>query len=103
MPSRIADEIGNFPLIVRPAFTLGGSGGGIAYNRDELEEIAERGLALSPVNEVLIEESLVGWKEFEMEVMRDRRTTVSSFARSRISIRWACTRATRLRSRQCRR
>jgi carbamoyl-phosphate synthase large subunit len=70
--SRVADEIGAFPLIVRPAFTLGGAGGGIAYNRDELKEIAERGLALSPVNEVLIEESLVGWKEFEMEVMRDR-------------------------------
>ena len=69
---RVADEIGAFPLIIRPAFTLGGSGGGIAYNRDELKEIAERGLALSPVNEVLIEESLVGWKEFEMEVMRDR-------------------------------
>ena len=70
--SRVADEIGAFPLIIRPAFTLGGSGGGIAYNRDELEEIAERGLALSPVGEVLIEESLVGWKEFEIEVMRDR-------------------------------
>src|SRR5256714_3512845 len=69
---RAADEIGTFPLIIRPAFTLGGSGGGIAYNRDELEEIASRGLDLSPVNEVLIEESLVGWKEFEMEVMRDR-------------------------------
>ena len=69
---RVAGEIGTFPLIVRPAFTLGGSGGGIAYNRDELGEIAERGLAISPVNEVLIEESLVGWKEFEMEVMRDR-------------------------------
>src|SRR4051794_16541615 len=69
---RIADDIGAFPLIVRPAFTLGGSGGGIAYNRDELEEIADRGLSLSPVTEVLIEESLVGWKEFEMEVMRDR-------------------------------
>src|SRR3954465_14511865 len=69
---RVAEEIGKFPLIIRPAFTLGGSGGGIAYNRDELEEIASRGLALSPVNEVLIEESLVGWKEFEMEVMRDR-------------------------------
>jgi len=68
---RIADFIGKFPLIIRPAFTLGGSGGGIAYNRDELEEIVERGLALSPVTEVLIEESLVGWKEFEMEVMRD--------------------------------
>src|SRR5256885_15448451 len=69
--SRIADAIGKFPLIIRPAFTLGGSGGGIAYNRDELDEIVERGLARSPVTEVLIEESLVGWKEFEMEVMRD--------------------------------
>ena len=69
---RVADEIGTLPLIIRPAFTLGGSGGGIAYNREELETIAARGLALSPVNEVLIEESLVGWKEFEMEVMRDR-------------------------------
>jgi carbamoylphosphate synthase large subunit/REP element-mobilizing transposase RayT len=69
---RVADEIGTLPLIIRPAFTLGGLGGGIAYNREELETIAARGLALSPVNEVLIEESLVGWKEFEMEVMRDR-------------------------------
>jgi carbamoylphosphate synthase large subunit/REP element-mobilizing transposase RayT len=69
---KIADAIGSFPLIIRPAFTLGGSGGGIAYNREELAEIAGRGLATSPVNEVLIEESLVGWKEFEMEVMRDR-------------------------------
>jgi carbamoyl-phosphate synthase large subunit len=68
---RIAGVIDKFPLIIRPAFTLGGSGGGIAYNRDELEEIVGRGLALSPVTEVLIEESLVGWKEFEMEVMRD--------------------------------
>ena len=70
--ARIAKEIGTFPLIIRPAFTLGGSGGGIAYNPDELDEIAGRGLAMSPVTEVLIEESLVGWKEFEMEVMRDR-------------------------------
>src|SRR5436189_2142487 len=69
---QIADTIGSFPLIIRPAFTLGGSGGGIAYNREELGEIAGRGLATSPVSEVLIEESLVGWKEFEMEVMRDR-------------------------------
>ncbi|MEY2482140.1 MAG: carbamoyl-phosphate synthase large subunit [Verrucomicrobiota bacterium] len=68
---QVADTIGKFPLIIRPAFTLGGSGGGIAYNRDELEEIVGRGLALSPVSEALIEESLVGWKEFEMEVMRD--------------------------------
>ncbi|MEO6872552.1 MAG: carbamoyl-phosphate synthase large subunit, partial [Chthoniobacterales bacterium] len=69
--ARVADAIGSFPLIIRPAFTLGGSGGGIAYNREELDEIASRGLELSPVSEVLIEESLVGWKEFEMEVMRD--------------------------------
>src|SRR6516162_117152 len=68
----IVSEIGTFPLIIRPAFTLGGTGGGIAYNREELDEIAARGLDLSPVREVLIEESLVGWKEFEMEVMRDR-------------------------------
>jgi len=70
--NRVADEIGTFPLIIRPAFTLGGMGGGIAYNRDELDAIAARGLDLSPVSEVLIDESLVGWKEFEMEVMRDR-------------------------------
>jgi carbamoylphosphate synthase large subunit/REP element-mobilizing transposase RayT len=69
---RIVGEIGAFPLIVRPAFTLGGTGGGIAYNREELDAIVARGLDLSPVHEVLIEESLVGWKEFEMEVMRDR-------------------------------
>jgi carbamoyl-phosphate synthase large subunit len=69
---RIVGEIGAFPLIIRPAFTLGGTGGGIAYNREELDAIVARGLDLSPVHEVLIEESLVGWKEFEMEVMRDR-------------------------------
>src|SRR5438094_4049045 len=69
---RIVAEIGTFPLIIRSAFTLGGAGGGIAYNREELDVIAARGLDLSPVHEVLIEESLVGWKEFEMEVMRDR-------------------------------
>ncbi len=68
---KVAEEIGTFPLIVRPAFTLGGQGGGIAYNREEFEEIILRGLDLSPVSEVLIDESLLGWKEFEMEVMRD--------------------------------
>jgi carbamoylphosphate synthase large subunit/REP element-mobilizing transposase RayT len=67
----IAEQIGRFPLIIRPAFTLGGQGGGIAYNREEFEEIITRGLDLSPVSEVLVEESLLGWKEFEMEVMRD--------------------------------
>ena len=68
---KVAEEIGTFPLIIRPAFTLGGQGGGIAYNREEFEEIIHRGLDLSPVTEVLIDESLLGWKEFEMEVMRD--------------------------------
>ena len=60
-----------FPVILRPSFTLGGSGGGIAYNREDLTEILERGLDLSPVHEVLAEESVLGWKEFELEVMRD--------------------------------
>src|SRR5512146_3195360 len=60
-----------FPVIVRPSFTLGGTGGGIAYNREELLEILARGLDLSPVHEVLIEESVLGWKEYELEVMRD--------------------------------
>jgi carbamoyl-phosphate synthase large subunit len=69
---KVAEEIGSMPLIIRPAFTLGGQGGGIAYNREEFEEIVTCGLDLSPVSEVLIEESLLGWKEFEMEVMRDR-------------------------------
>ena len=64
-------EIG-FPVIVRPSFTLGGVGGGIAYNIEEFREIAGRGIDLSPVHEVLLEESVIGWKEFELEVMRDR-------------------------------
>ncbi|CBW74370.1 Carbamoyl-phosphate synthase large chain (EC 6.3.5.5) [Mycetohabitans rhizoxinica HKI 454] len=61
-----------YPVVIRPSFTLGGSGGGIAYNRVEFEEICKRGLDLSPTRELLIEESLLGWKEFEMEVVRDR-------------------------------
>ncbi len=68
---RVAADIGKFPLIIRPAYTLGGSGGGIAYNREEFHEIVSRGIHLSPVSEVLIEECLLGWKEYEMEVMRD--------------------------------
>ena len=67
---QFAERIG-YPVILRPSFTLGGTGGGIAYNQEELAEILERGLALSPVHEVLIEESVLGWKEFELEVMRD--------------------------------
>jgi carbamoyl-phosphate synthase large subunit len=71
---RIQIETGNsgFPVVIRPSFTMGGSGGGIAYNREEFEEICKRGLDLSPTHELLIEESLLGWKEFEMEVVRDR-------------------------------
>jgi len=61
-----------FPAVIRPSFTLGGSGGGIAYNREEFTQICERGLELSPIHELLIEESVLGWKEFEMEVIRDR-------------------------------
>ena len=68
----IAEEIGTMPLIIRPAFTLGGTGGGIAYNVEEFETICARGIDLSPVSEILVEESLLGWKEYEMEVMRDR-------------------------------
>jgi carbamoyl-phosphate synthase large subunit len=67
----IAAEETNFPIIIRPSFTLGGTGGGIAYNGEELEEIAERGLAASPISEILVEESIIGWKEYELEVMRD--------------------------------
>ncbi len=68
----IAGEIG-YPVVIRPSFTMGGSGGGIAYNREELEEIVERGLDASPTGEVLLEESVIGWKEFEMEVVRDHK------------------------------
>ncbi|HEY9248352.1 MAG TPA: carbamoyl-phosphate synthase large subunit, partial [Rariglobus sp.] len=68
-----AELIGNFPLIIRPSFTLGGQGGGIAYNKEEFERITANGLDLSPVHEVLVEECLLGWKEYEMEVMRDHK------------------------------
>ncbi|MCH2157301.1 MAG: carbamoyl-phosphate synthase large subunit [Oleiphilaceae bacterium] len=68
----LIDELG-FPCIIRPSFTMGGSGGGIAYNREEFEEICARGLDMSPTNELLIDESLIGWKEYEMEVVRDKK------------------------------
>ncbi|MCH8499113.1 MAG: carbamoyl-phosphate synthase large subunit [Marinobacter sp.] len=68
---QVLDHIG-FPCIIRPSFTMGGSGGGIAYNREEFEEICTRGLDLSPTSELLIDESLIGWKEYEMEVVRDK-------------------------------
>ncbi len=71
---QIQADIGGtgFPMVIRPSFTMGGTGGGIAYNPEEFEEICKRGLDLSPTKELLIEESLIGWKEFEMEVVRDR-------------------------------
>ena len=71
---RIAEQTGSngFPAVIRPSFTLGGTGGGIAYNPEEFEEICKRGIDLSPTSELLIEESLIGWKEYEMEVVRDR-------------------------------
>ncbi len=68
----VAEQIGSYPLIIRPAFTLGGSGGGIAHNHDELLTIARGGLEASPVGQILIEQSLLGWKEYELEVMRDQ-------------------------------
>ncbi len=68
--TELAGTLG-FPLVIRPSFTMGGVGGGIAYNQEEFRDIVERGLELSPVHEVLIEESVIGWKEFELEVMRD--------------------------------
>ena len=66
----VIEEVG-LPAIIRPAFTLGGEGGGVAYNIEEFKEIARRGLSISPIGEILIEESVIGWKEFELEVMRD--------------------------------
>jgi carbamoyl-phosphate synthase large subunit len=72
---KVLDDIG-LPLIIRPAFTLGGTGGGIAYNVEEFETIVQRGLDASPVTEVLIEQSVIGWKEYEMEVMRDKNDNV---------------------------
>ena len=68
---RAVDEVG-LPAIIRPAFTLGGSGGGVAYNREEFEQIARSGIDASPVGQILIDESLIGWKEYEMEVVRDK-------------------------------
>jgi carbamoyl-phosphate synthase large subunit len=68
----VTKVIGRFPVIIRPAYTLGGTGGGIAYNREEFDAMAQKGLEASPVSEILIEESLIGWKEYETEVMRDK-------------------------------
>ncbi|MGI0479856.1 carbamoyl-phosphate synthase large subunit [Geminocystis sp. CENA526] len=67
----VAEEIGSYPLIIRPAFTMGGTGGGIAYNQEEYEEMAKFGIDASPMSQILVEKSLIGWKEYELEVMRD--------------------------------
>jgi carbamoyl-phosphate synthase large subunit len=67
----IAKQIGSYPLIIRPAYTMGGTGGGIAYNQEEYEEMAQGGIDASPVSQILVEQSLLGWKEYELEVMRD--------------------------------
>ncbi|MBW2084582.1 MAG: carbamoyl-phosphate synthase large subunit, partial [Deltaproteobacteria bacterium] len=72
---RIAGEIG-YPLIIRPSFTLGGAGGGVVYNREDLERMAAYGMDLSMIHEIMLEESIIGWKEFELEVMRDRKDNV---------------------------
>jgi carbamoyl-phosphate synthase large subunit len=72
---QVAEEVG-FPIIVRPSFTLGGTGGGIAYNREEFEQIAAQGLQSSMISEILIEQSVIGWKEYELEVMRDLKDNV---------------------------
>ncbi|MEL7306202.1 MAG: carbamoyl phosphate synthase large subunit, partial [Myxococcota bacterium] len=74
--ARVFARANGYPVVVRPSFTLGGSGGGIAYNADELEDIVRRGLSLSPVTSVQLDESLLGWKEYELEVMRDNRDNV---------------------------
>src|SRR5206468_9886713 len=74
--ARDALDLVGLPAIIRPAFTLGGTGGGIAYNVEEFESTVQRGLDASPVTEVLIEQSVIGWKEYELEVMRDRNDNV---------------------------
>ena len=96
------DEVG-LPLIVRPAFTLGGFGGGIAWNKAEFEDIVTRGLSASMIGQVQIDQSVLGWKEYELEVVRDGGTTASLCAALRTSIRWVCTRVIPSPSRQSKR
>ncbi len=86
----------NYPVVVRPSFTMGGLGSGIAFDQSELELIAGAGLRHSPTNEVLLEESILGWKEFELEVMRDNRDNWLLFAVLRMLIPWAFIRGIRL-------
>ena len=91
-----ADDLG-YPLVVRPSFTMGGLGSGLAHDEADLRRMAGTGLSASPTTEVLIEESIVGWKEYELEVMRDKADNVVIVCSSRTSIRWGCTPATRSR------
>ena len=87
---QVPDQFG-YPCIIRPSFTMGGSGGGIAYNGEEFEEICKRGLDLSPTSELLIDESLIGWKEYEMEVVRDKNDNCIIVCSIEISTPWAFT------------
>ncbi len=86
----VVGEIG-YPVVIRPSFTLGGTGGGIAYNREEFEAIVTRGLNASPTSEVLLEQSVLGWKGSKWRSSATARTTASSSARSRTSTPWECT------------
>jgi carbamoyl-phosphate synthase large subunit len=94
----VAADLG-YPLVLRPSFTLGGAGSGFAHDEAELRAMVAAGLRASPVHEVLVEESVLGWKEYELEVMRDRHDNCVVVC-SRTSTRWACTRATASRSRR---
>ena len=89
--ARTAQQSLGFPCVIRPSFTMGGTGGGIAYNHEDFEEICARGLDLSPTTELLIDESLLGWKEYEMEVVRDKKIIALLFVLSRILTRWVFT------------
>ena len=95
----ILEDVG-LPAIIRPSFTLGGTGGGVAYNREEFEQIVESGLDASPATEVLVEESIIGWKEYEMEVIRDRADNCIIVCSIENVDPMACTRATASPSRR---
>ena len=92
--------IGEFPIIIRPSYTLGGSGGGIAYNREEFISMVENGLDISLTHEVLIEECLLGWKEYEMEIMRDHKDQCVVISPLKILTQWACIQVIRSRLHQ---
>ena len=87
-------EVG-YPTIIRPSFTLSGTGGGIAYNQEEFQRIVSHGLEMSPTTEVLLEESVIGWKNSKLKLFATRRITASLFVRLKISMPWACIRAIR--------